>query len=209
MPQRFNLSSPVDIRSMFCASPYGPRPSAESGFTDFYPGLRFSAMSRPDGQSLERYGALGLPVYSVYEGTVVYCGYESEHAMDGYGNVVVIEHPTLPDQPAVGGHWYTVYAHLADMCVSAEGNSGRVLGGQQIGRVGSTSNGRFSISPALHFEVRQQAPNGVGAPIPATNDPAYLDWAPVETIATSPRARAHPLTFMQRPSTGTNAALGG
>lgn len=62
-----------------------------------------------------------------------------------YGNLVKIEHP---------GGWFTYYAHLNRMDVSI---GQQVAQGQQIGLLGNTSAPGNTISPHLHYEVRQGA----------------------------------------------------
>lgn len=74
----------------------------------------------------------GDPVFSLMGGTVTYAGW-----MDGYGNVVVVNH----------GSMSTLYAHNSQLVVSP----GQVVsGGQQVAVVGSTG---WSTGPHIHFEV--------------------------------------------------------
>ncbi|MBQ6508836.1 MAG: peptidoglycan DD-metalloendopeptidase family protein [Flexilinea sp.] len=77
---------------------------------------------------------LGTPVLAALEGKVVRTAYLGT----GYGNHVVLEHPTGIE---------TVYAHLSSIAVSP---GETVREGQEIGRSGSTGN---STGPHLHFEV--------------------------------------------------------
>jgi peptidoglycan hydrolase-like protein with peptidoglycan-binding domain len=77
----------------------------------------------------------GTPVGAAGRGQVVSTGWDSS----GYGNLVVIEHPSGTRS------WY---AHLSGIDVRT-GQS--VVAGTRIGRVGSTGH---STGPHLHFEVR-------------------------------------------------------
>jgi murein DD-endopeptidase MepM/ murein hydrolase activator NlpD len=77
--------------------------------------------------------ACGTPIRAAAAGRVIYAGW-----MDGYGNIVVIDH---------GGGLATAYAHQSSIYVS----SGSVAQGQTIGAVGSTGH---STGCHLHFEVR-------------------------------------------------------
>ena len=74
----------------------------------------------------------GAGVHSLMDGTVAYSGW-----MNGYGNVVVINHGSIS----------SLYAHNSQLLVSA-GDS--VKGGQQIALVGTTG---YSTGPHIHFEV--------------------------------------------------------
>ena len=74
----------------------------------------------------------GAGVYSLKDGTVAYSGW-----MNGYGNVVVIDH----------GDISSLYAHNSQLLVS-QGQS--ISGGQQIAKVGSTG---WSTGPHIHFEI--------------------------------------------------------
>ena len=76
----------------------------------------------------------GTPIHAAANGVVVYCGW-----MDGYGNLVVIDH---------GGGIATAYGHQSAIAV---GCNQQVTQGQVIGYVGSTGH---STGPHLHFEVR-------------------------------------------------------
>ena len=75
----------------------------------------------------------GTPVIAVKDGTVILARY-----MNGYGNVVMIDH----------GDIVTVYAHNSSMKVKA---NQRVKAGDVIALIGSTG---MSTGAHLHFEVR-------------------------------------------------------
>ena len=75
----------------------------------------------------------GTPIHAAASGTVIYSGW-----MDGYGNIVVIDH---------GNGLATAYGHQSAIYVGG----GSVSQGQSIGAVGSTGN---STGCHLHFEVR-------------------------------------------------------
>lgn len=83
----------------------------------------------------------GTPVVSVANGVVRSAGYDGS-----YGYKVVVAHEDGTE---------TWYAHLSTMTVSPGEN---VVGGEQIGTVGSTGN---STGPHLHLEVRP----GAGDPV--------------------------------------------
>jgi murein DD-endopeptidase MepM/ murein hydrolase activator NlpD len=85
-------------------------------------------------------GAQGDLVRAARAGLVV-----GASTMDGYGNVVVVDH---------GDQIATVYAHLSAFDVRF---GDRVEAGQPIGRVGSTG---YSTGPHLHLELRVS-----GAPV--------------------------------------------
>lgn len=78
--------------------------------------------------------AMGIPIYAVLDGTVVYSGLQGN-----YGNVVVIEHPD---------YVMTVYAHNEKNLVSV---GETVKQGQVIATVGATGNATGSH---CHFEYR-------------------------------------------------------
>lgn len=74
----------------------------------------------------------GAPVYSLMDGVVAYSGW-----MNGYGNVVVINHGSIS----------SLYAHNSQLLVS-KGQS--VKGGEKISLVGATG---WATGPHIHFEV--------------------------------------------------------
>ncbi|NPA05890.1 MAG: peptidoglycan DD-metalloendopeptidase family protein [Chloroflexi bacterium] len=79
-------------------------------------------------------GSIGLPVYAVDNGVVVYSGWSN----NGYGYVVVIDH---------GNGWQSLYAHLSQIYV---GCAQEVFQGTMIGAMGSTGN---STGPHVHLEL--------------------------------------------------------
>lgn len=100
-------------------SPFGTRYSPISGNSEFHNGIDIGAPH-------------GAPVYSLKDGIVTFSG-----VMNGYGNVVVINH----------GDISTLYAHNSLLSVDV-GQS--VSGGQQIANVGQTG---WATGPHIHFEV--------------------------------------------------------
>lgn len=92
----------------------------------------------------------GTPIYSIANGTVV----RSEDLTYSYGRWVKIGHDLDND----GRYdYYTIYAHMTERMVEVGDN---VVGGQQIGTVGSTGN---SSGNHLHFEFRDANDKVVGA----------------------------------------------
>lgn len=84
---------------------------------------------------------LGTPVIAAMTGRVLLADF-----LGGYGMTVAIEHAQGTQQ--------TLYAHLSELFVKP---GEQVKQGTVIGRVGSTGN---STGPHLHFELRQQLPDG-------------------------------------------------
>jgi murein DD-endopeptidase MepM/ murein hydrolase activator NlpD len=84
---------------------------------------------------------MGTPVVAALTGKVLLADF-----LGGYGMTVALEHGQ--------GSQQTLYAHLSELFV----RPGQVVQkGMVIGRVGSTGN---STGPHLHFELRQQLPDG-------------------------------------------------
>ncbi len=84
---------------------------------------------------------MGTPVLAALTGKVLLADF-----LGGYGMAVALEHGQ--------GSQQTLYAHLSELFVKP----GQVVQkGTVIGRVGSTGN---STGPHLHFEMRQQLPDG-------------------------------------------------
>jgi hypothetical protein len=84
---------------------------------------------------------MGTPVLAAYTGRVAIADF-----LGGYGLTVTIDHNK--------GTQETLYAHLSEIFVKP---GEWVEQGAVIGRVGSTGN---STGPHLHFEFRQQTPEG-------------------------------------------------
>jgi murein DD-endopeptidase MepM/ murein hydrolase activator NlpD len=94
---------------------------------------------RPGGrrhQGVDFPVAYGTRVGAAGVGTTIFAGYN----YGGYGNLVVVQH-------RLG--YTTWYAHLSSITTQVGQN---VVGGTEIGRVGSTG---YSTGPHLHFEVRR------------------------------------------------------
>jgi murein DD-endopeptidase MepM/ murein hydrolase activator NlpD len=83
----------------------------------------------------------GTPVLAAFSGQVVLADF-----LGGYGLTIVLQHGNGTQQ--------TLYAHLSEIFVRP---GEQIEQGQVLGRVGSTGN---STGPHLHFEVRQQTPQG-------------------------------------------------
>lgn len=136
-------SSPLPAGNQV-GSHYGWRTSARTGERTFHAGTDFLT---------ER----GTSVYAVRGGIVetVTRDDRGRRRFRGYGNAVVIHHPD-------DGRW-SLYAHLEGVLVEV----GQVVEpGQAIGRVGSTTNGRFPrMVPHLHLEVRRARSDG-SSPFP-------------------------------------------
>ena len=90
--------------------------------------------------ALDIAGAMGLPIYAVDHGVVVYAGWH----YGGYGYVVVVDH---------GNGWQSLYAHMSQILV---GCGQEVFQGQIIGSMGSTGR---STGPHVHFELMSQVWN--------------------------------------------------
>jgi murein DD-endopeptidase MepM/ murein hydrolase activator NlpD len=92
--------------------------------------------------------SLGTPVYAAAAGDVEVAGDDSQVSYGSrpgmYGNLVILKH-TLP---GISAPVYTLYAHLSEVSVKAEGD---VEAGEQIGLVGMSGSVRGST---LYFEVR-------------------------------------------------------
>lgn len=84
---------------------------------------------------------MGTPVLAAMSGRILLADF-----LGGYGMTVAIEHGQ--------GSQQTLYAHLSELFVKP---GELVQQGAVIGRVGSTGN---STGPHLHFELRQQLPDG-------------------------------------------------
>lgn len=139
-------------------SVYGVRGGRTTGADTFHAGVDFV-------------GQKGDPVRAFRFGQVMYIARDSERkkkGFDGYGNAVVIFHPQIG--------LYSFHAHLSEVDVS-EGQL--VQPGQLIGRIGNTTNGKFSgMGAHLHFEIRRPKEDGT-MPFPAAYKAYNLDPIPV------------------------------
>jgi len=86
-----------------------------------------------DNPGIEIAAPRGRPVHAVMEGIVVAITW-----IPSYGNTLILDH---------GGGYYTVYAHVEDIQVSADSY---VLRNQMVAKVGETGS---LDGPRLHFEV--------------------------------------------------------
>ena len=88
-------------------------------------------------QGIDFAAPTGTPIYAVANGKIIHYT-----TMNGYGNLVILEHP---------GNYKTYYAHLSaynpELSVGSD-----VRRGMEIGYVGSTGH---STGPHLHFELRK------------------------------------------------------
>ena len=120
LPHRSPLVSKLTV-----SSKYGLRRRPYIGYSggdwEFHRGLDLPAPT-------------GTPVYGAARGVVTV----ARHAYDGYGNVVVLDHPR---------GYRTLYAHMKRILVR---RGQHVRAGEAIGEVGSTGN---STGPHLHYEV--------------------------------------------------------
>lgn len=116
----------------------------------------------------------GTPVIAVEGGTVETVSADARPAqgLRGYGNAVVIKHSSGP--------FWTLYGHMSSVLV-APGQ--KIAAGTMVGRIGNTSNGKFSpltgqtvaqwraeapgdparskvMAPHEHLERRRAAPDG-------------------------------------------------
>jgi murein DD-endopeptidase MepM/ murein hydrolase activator NlpD len=120
--QKMFLKAPVAFKYISSGYTTGPRYiAAFKQYTSSHRAIDYAA-------------ALGTPIRSVGNGTVIYAGWNSS----GYGNYVSIRH---------NGTYTTNYAHLSKIYV-AYGQ--KVSQGDTIGTVGSTG---YSTGPHLHFEM--------------------------------------------------------
>jgi murein DD-endopeptidase MepM/ murein hydrolase activator NlpD len=117
----------------------------------------------------------GTPVIAVEGGTVETVSQDLRPAqgLRGYGNAVVIRHDSSPP-------YWALYGHMSRVDVAA---GQRITAGTLVGRIGNTSNGKFSpptgmsrqqwraedpsdparsrvMAPHLHLERRRAAPDG-------------------------------------------------
>lgn len=120
------------VQKMFLKAPVSFK-YISSGFTT---GSRYiEAFNVSTGHRAVDYAAaIGTPIRSVGDGTVVFAGWSSA----GYGNLTTIRH---------NGTYATNYGHQSKFAVK---RGQKVKQGQIIGYVGSTG---FSTGPHLHYEM--------------------------------------------------------
>ncbi len=113
-----------------CSVPRSPveRPVVTSPF-----GLRWSGILPRTHHGVDLRAPVGTPVHTMTAGVVRFAGW-----MNGYGNVIWIDHP---------GGLLTAYAHLSEILVQP---GVPVTNGQMIGLSGNTGT---TSGPHLHFEV--------------------------------------------------------
>jgi murein DD-endopeptidase MepM/ murein hydrolase activator NlpD len=103
------------------SSPFGPRINPIFFTPEFHTGIDIAV-------------DYGTPILAVWSGQVLFAG-----PMQGYGNVVIIDH---------GGALATLYAHMSSVAV----RQGQTVGlSQRLGDVGCTG---LCTGPHLHFETR-------------------------------------------------------
>lgn len=130
---------------------------------------------------------MGTPVLAALTGKVLLADF-----LGGYGLSVALEHGQ--------GSQQTLYAHLSELFVKP----GQVVQkGTVIGRVGSTGN---STGPHLHFEMRQQLPDGSWIAIDAGQqlEVAMTDLTQALKVAQQPQSpvqqATQPLPFNAKPA---------
>jgi murein DD-endopeptidase MepM/ murein hydrolase activator NlpD len=114
---------------------------------------------------------MGTPVLAAMSGKVLLADF-----LGGYGIAVALEHGQ--------GSQQTLYAHLSELFVKP----GQVVQkGAVIGRVGTTGN---STGPHLHFEMRQQLPDGSWIAVDAGQqlEVAMLDLTQALKVAKQPQS---------------------
>lgn len=124
---RGNTCLPIPTQYFVITSPFGMRIHPIFGTRRFHSGIDIGA-------------PYGSPVYSAWDGVVVWAGQKS-----GYGNAIIVDH----------GDVKTLYGHLSVIATSVDA---KVKGGDTIGFVGSTGN---STGPNLHFEVFKTSGGGI------------------------------------------------
>jgi len=114
----------------------------------------------------------GSAVHSPQDGVVVGSWPDCERS--GYGNNVLVEHPSRIQVPVAQGGVYTFYAHLQRSVVSA---GDVVRAGDVIGFVGSTRCGidRAHMAPHLHFETHTSLVGSRRRPVINEHNPARID----------------------------------
>ncbi|HLO85260.1 MAG TPA: M23 family metallopeptidase [Nostocaceae cyanobacterium] len=142
---------PVAESNIIFNDAFGSRTlSANTNNYDFHRGIDFK-------------GNEGDPIYAIADGTVTKVQANCTSGTTGCsfpsgGNVVVIQHTLASDKAFPFNSrsfttYYSVYLHLKDFIIDANGNTlttGSITKGQQIGHLGQTD----ANYPHLHFEIR-------------------------------------------------------
>jgi murein DD-endopeptidase MepM/ murein hydrolase activator NlpD len=137
--ERVSASLGAQLQAAQAASSYRPPDSTPSASGFIWPvngpvvspfGMRWGRLHT----GIDIGASSGTPIHAVASGRVIYAGW-----MDGYGNLVFIDH---------GRGISTGYAHQSSVAVS---NGQTVTQGDVIGYVGCTGH---CFGPHLHFEVR-------------------------------------------------------
>lgn len=122
-------------------SDWGMRPGRRTGEERMHAGMD---LGHPSGR--------GAPIHNVQRGRVerVLRDDDQRRAFNGYGNGVVVHHPS--------DDTWALYAHM-DRVDVVEGQD--VEPGAVLGTMGATSNGKFpGMGAHLHLELRQRRSNG-------------------------------------------------
>ena len=131
---------------------------------------------------------MGTPVVAAYPGRVAIAD-----TLSGYGLTVILQHKD--------GTQETRYAHLSETYVQS---GDFVEQGAIIGRVGNTGN---STGPHLHFELRQQTPEGwVALDAGAQLESSLAQLLHTLQIAQSPQSENADLPKLAQPKTQLNNA---
>ncbi len=126
---------------------------------------------------------MGTPVVAAYPGRVALAD-----TLSGYGLTVILQHND--------GTQETRYAHLLEVYVEP---GDFIEQGTTIGRVGSTGN---STGPHLHFEIREQTPEGWVAIDPGDQiETSLARLLNTLQIAQSPQSESTESTKLAQPKT--------
>ncbi len=126
---------------------------------------------------------MGTPVVAAYPGRVALAD-----TLGGYGLTVILQHND--------GTQETRYAHLSEVYVEP---GDFIEQGTTIGRVGSTGT---STGPHLHFEIREQTPEGWVAIDPGAQiETSLARLLNNLQIAQSPQSESTPSTKLAQPKT--------
>jgi len=167
------------------SSRYGMRLGRVSGAPTYHAGMDFAI--HPDIREAVVAGTRGYPtVFACRSGTVAAISRDEAlvPGFRGYGNCVALRHDEQwrRHQPI-----WSFVAHLSEILVEP---GARLAAGEPIGRIGNTSNGKFSgMGPHLHLELRRAKRDG-STPYPGRYRVHNLD--------PEPWLRSHGLRFDRR-----------